>query len=1373
MKRDILGVLLALVLVVSFGLVMAEQTAYANPEPPAYASFAEAKSGGTSTPTTVTSITVDKPAGTVDGNLLVAVVTWDADSGPGTVGTVPNGWTQLYLNKYTYSGSEVEVGVWWKIASSEGASYTWGWSTAEAVYAYILRITGNDTSNPINAWGITADGSSSYGTSPTCPTVTTTVADTLILRLFGSDRGMTDIDGDYPSGHTGITVDRAGPAASGCSCGGAAYKTQAAAGATGTATFGPYSYYGGSNHAHRSFTLAIAPASTTEPTITISGTPLSAFSSEPGTPSAQQSYTVSGSNLTEDIEIAAPTDFEISTTSGSDYASTLKLSQSGGSVAATPVYVRFNRTTAGTSSGNIVHTSSGATTQNVAVSGTAGTAAGWTAYNDGGYIDGQISTNITTYACYTNGTSGLLKNYADGSNTPVTMTVTTSGTVSSQLTSSYYGAEPNSGTDAYTTFHDFANMVGGMRLGTANSYIDLTFTGLDPADNYTFATTANRADSGYTNRITKFTISDVETATNAGTSGVTVNSNLSVSFCTGYNTVNGYVARWTGIQPGSDGDFKVRLEVDSSGTTYAYGPAVFMLADESGGPTNQAPNQPTLVRPTDGVTDVPTTPTLEVTVTDPNADNLDVTFYGRADGTVSGEDFTIVVIPDTQNESQYYPSVFNSQTQWIVANKDAQNIVFVTNVGDIVNTASDTTQWSSADAAMDYLDSGNVAYSVGPGNHDLGGLYETYFGVSRFTGKSWYGGHYGADNYNNYSLFSAGGMDFILVNLQYSSTTAMLDWADALLKANPNRRGIVVQHDILNIDNSWVNQTPYTALKDNPNLFLMLCGHMHSASDGAAYRAELGDDGHTIHIMQADYQDYPNGGNGYLRILRFSSANDMIYATTYSPYASASPTNITTSPDQMNMAYVMGGSAVFEVIGTAPGVASGSNASVTWPDLDPNTEHEWYVEVTDGSQTITGPVWSFTTGGSDTNPPGQPTLVSPGSWETINHTYTLDWDNVIDDASNPVTYDLQVWNFDWTLMALSKSGLTTSDCNLSSEPLADGTYWWIVRAVDAVGNVGEWASGGPFTLDTIAPGQPTLSSPGSWVKINHTYTMDWTDVIDDASNPVTYDLQVWNFDWTLMALSKSGLTTSDCNLSSEPLADGTYWWIVRAMDGAGNVGDWAFGGPFVLVSDTNPPGQPTLLSPGSWERIDHSYTLDWTDVIDDASNPATYDLLVFNFDWSSMVVVQGGLTPSEYNLSSETLADGTYWWIVRAVDGAGNIGEWAFGGPFVLVSDMNPPGQPTLQSPGIWETIGPSYTLDWTDVIDDASNPVTYDLLVFNFDWSSMVVVQGGLTPSEYNLSSETLADGTYWLIVRAVDGAGNVGEWAFGGPFILDNSFP
>ena len=367
-----------------------------------------------------------------------------------------------------------------------------------------------------------------------------------------------------------------------------------------------------------------------------------------------------------------------------------------------------------------------------------------------------------------------------------------------------------------------------------------------------------------------------------------------------------------------------------------------------------------LVQPADDATGTSTSPTLEVTVSDPEATNMTVTFYGRPVSTTPGPDFSFVFLPDPQNYATSYPAIYTDQTQWVVDNAASQNIVFVTTVGDMVNTSSSATEYTRADAAFDILDAAGVPYSVGPGNHDMytPTLWPDYFGASRISGKSWYGGAY--NDYNTYSLFSASGNDFILINLQYSPSSTILDWADALLKANPNRRAIVEQHNILNVDNSWNSQTSFTALKDNPNLFLMICGHMHTPSDGAAYRAELGDDGHAIHIVQGDYQEFPNGGDGYLRILRFSPADDTIYMTTYSPYLDAS---IATDPDQKNLTYdLAGSSAAFTLIGTVNNVASGSNASVVWSDLDPNTEYEWFAVSSDGSLATNSATWSFTTG---------------------------------------------------------------------------------------------------------------------------------------------------------------------------------------------------------------------------------------------------------------------------------------------------------------------------------------------------------------------------------------------------------------------------
>lgn len=87
--------------------------------------------------------------------------------------------------------------------------------------------------------------------------------------------------------------------------------------------------------------------------------------------SASQTYTVSGDDLTGDVTITAPAQFQVSTDNVS-FSSSVVLTQSGGNVVGEPVtiYARFSPSSAGAASGNITHSSPSATTQNVAVSGT-------------------------------------------------------------------------------------------------------------------------------------------------------------------------------------------------------------------------------------------------------------------------------------------------------------------------------------------------------------------------------------------------------------------------------------------------------------------------------------------------------------------------------------------------------------------------------------------------------------------------------------------------------------------------------------------------------------------------------------------------------------------------------------------------------------------------------------------------------------------------------------------------------------------------------------------------------------------------------------------------------------------------------------------
>ncbi|WP_310594203.1 LamG-like jellyroll fold domain-containing protein [Flavobacterium sp.] len=107
------------------------------------------------------------------------------------------------------------------------------------------------------------------------------------------------------------------------------------------------------------------------PSITRNAT-LTNFSTCIGTPSASQTVTVSGSNLTANISIAALTGYQYSLDDVT-FSSTLSIVPISGTVNTTTVYVRLTGVSSGTQSGNISLTSTGATTQTVAVTGTVNT----------------------------------------------------------------------------------------------------------------------------------------------------------------------------------------------------------------------------------------------------------------------------------------------------------------------------------------------------------------------------------------------------------------------------------------------------------------------------------------------------------------------------------------------------------------------------------------------------------------------------------------------------------------------------------------------------------------------------------------------------------------------------------------------------------------------------------------------------------------------------------------------------------------------------------------------------------------------------------------------------------------------------------------
>ena len=271
--------------------------------------------------------------------------------------------------------------------------------------------------------------------------------------------------------------------------------------------------------------------------------------------------------------------------------------------------------------------------------------------------------------------------------------------------------------------------------------------------------------------------------------------------------------------------------------------------------------------------------------------------------------FTIIVLPDTQMYTYQYDQnldMFASQIRWTLEQKDASNVVFVLHEGDCtqLNTLP---EWLNFRRYMRLLD-GAVPYAVSVGNHDgLGApledtaFFNQMFPLSSFQGLPSFGGVFEPGKMDNcYHLFSAGGVDWLVMTIEFGPRDAVLDWANQVAAAHPQRRVILVTHTHIYSDDTLHGSSPshfwtptsYGRTNNGPevwdkflrrhaNISFVFNGHV--LNDGAGRLVGIGDHGNKVYQMLANYQMLPNGGQAYLRVVQFFPEQDKFTVRTYSP----------------------------------------------------------------------------------------------------------------------------------------------------------------------------------------------------------------------------------------------------------------------------------------------------------------------------------------------------------------------------------------------------------------------------------------------------------------------------------------------------------
>ncbi|WP_194409760.1 Ig-like domain-containing protein [Microbacterium cremeum] len=332
-------------------------------------------------------------------------------------------------------------------------------------------------------------------------------------------------------------------------------------------------------------------------------------------------------------------------------------------------------------------------------------------------------------------------------------------------------------------------------------------------------------------------------------------------------------------------------------------------------------------------------------------------------------------------------------------------------------------------------------------------------------------------------------------------------------------------------------------------------------------------------------------------------------------------------------------------------------------------------------------------------------------------------------------------------------GTTTADGSGDWEltapaPLADGPHTVVATATDAAGNVSPDSNLVNFTIDTVAPAAPVITSPTEG------------EVLSDSTPDITGTAEPDSTVTVIIDGVDAGTTTADGSgnwifTPAAPLADGPHVVTATATDEAGNTGPEAT--PVNFVIDTVAPAAPVITSPTEGEVLSDSTP----DITGTAEPDSTVTVIIDGVDAGTTTADGSGnwiFTPAA------PLADGPHTVVATATDAAGNVSPDSNLVNFTI--DTVAPAAPVITSPTEGEVLSDSTP----DITGTAEPDSTVTVIIDGVDAGTTTADGSGnwiFTPAA------PLADGPHVVTATATDEAGNTGPEATPVNFVIDATAP